>query len=84
MMELDTAFEQKNKIAKAVEEELEKAMSAYGHEIVQTLIVDIEPDQNVKKAMNEINAAARLRMAANDVGPGAQRCFYSTWTWCCK
>ncbi|KAF2316236.1 hypothetical protein GH714_041577 [Hevea brasiliensis] len=34
------------------------AMSAYGYEIVQTLIVDIEPDEHVKRAMNEINAAA--------------------------
>ncbi|XP_058228123.1 hypersensitive-induced response protein 1 [Rhododendron vialii] len=65
-MELDSAFEQKNDIARAVEEELEKAMSAYGFEIVQTLIVDIEPDINVKRAMNEINAAARLRVAANE------------------
>lgn len=31
-------------------------MSAYGYEIVQTLIVDIEPDEHVKRAMNEINA----------------------------
>jgi len=31
-------------------------MSAYGYEIVQTLITDIEPDQHVKTAMNEINA----------------------------
>ncbi|KAI8541610.1 hypothetical protein RHMOL_Rhmol08G0075400 [Rhododendron molle] len=65
-MELDSAFEQKNDIARAVEEELEKAMSAYGFEIVQTLIVDIEPDINVKRAMNEINAAARMRVAANE------------------
>ncbi|KAK4491013.1 hypothetical protein RD792_001734 [Penstemon davidsonii] len=54
--ELDMVFEQKNEIAKAVEEELEKAMSTYGFEIVQTLIVDIEPDVHVKRAMNEINA----------------------------
>lgn len=33
-----------------------QAMSAYGFEIVQTLIVDIEPDEHVKRAMNEINA----------------------------
>jgi hypothetical protein len=26
------------------------------YEIVQTLIVDIEPDETVKQAMNEINA----------------------------
>ncbi|URE18874.1 hypersensitive-induced response protein [Musa troglodytarum] len=65
-LNLDDAFEQKNDIAKAVENELEKAMSAYGFEIVQTLIVDIEPDVHVKRAMNEINAAARLRVAANE------------------
>ncbi|CAN1266078.1 Hypersensitive-induced response protein 1 [Linum perenne] len=54
-LSLDDTFEQKNDIAKAVENELEK-----------TLIVDIEPDEHVKRAMNEINAAARMRMAAND------------------
>ncbi|XP_010925060.1 hypersensitive-induced response protein 1 [Elaeis guineensis] len=65
-LNLDDVFEQKNDIAKAVEDELEKAMSMYGYEIVQTLIVDIEPDEHVKRAMNEINAAARLRVAANE------------------
>uniref|UniRef100_A0ACD5XRD3 Uncharacterized protein n=2 Tax=Avena sativa TaxID=4498 RepID=A0ACD5XRD3_AVESA len=65
-LDLDDAFVQKNDIAKAVEDELEKAMSMYGYEIVQTLIVDIEPDVHVKKAMNEINAASRMRSAAND------------------
>ncbi|CAA6674982.1 unnamed protein product [Spirodela intermedia] len=65
-LNLDDAFEQKNDIARAVEDELEKAMSNYGFEIVQTLIVDIEPDGRVKQAMNEINAALRLRMAANE------------------
>ncbi|KAK4767901.1 hypothetical protein SAY87_003042 [Trapa incisa] len=41
-------------------------MSAYGFAIVQTLIIDIEPDEHVKRSMNEINAAARLRVAANE------------------
>ncbi|KAF3655700.1 Hypersensitive-induced response protein 4 [Capsicum annuum] len=58
-LNLDDVFEQKNEIARA-------AMSAYGFEIVQTLIVDIEPDEHVKRAMNEINAAARMRVAANE------------------
>ena len=44
---LDDVFEQKNEIAKAVEEELEKAMSASGFEIVQTLIVDILSLMNI-------------------------------------
>ncbi|CAK9137085.1 unnamed protein product [Ilex paraguariensis] len=65
-LELDKVFEQKNDIAKAVEDELEKAMSLYGYEIVQTLIVDIEPDELVKRSMNEINAASRMREAANE------------------
>ncbi|KMT17129.1 hypothetical protein BVRB_2g040410 [Beta vulgaris subsp. vulgaris] len=65
-LHLDDVFEQKNDIAKEVADELEKVMCHYGFEIVQTLIVDIEPDERVKQAMNEINAAARLRVAAND------------------
>eukprot|EP00252_Welwitschia_mirabilis_P006164 TRINITY_DN16924_c0_g1_i1.p1 TRINITY_DN16924_c0_g1~~TRINITY_DN16924_c0_g1_i1.p1 ORF type:complete len:287 (-),score=69.40 TRINITY_DN16924_c0_g1_i1:374-1234(-) len=65
-MNLDDVFEQKNDIAKSVAEELEKAMTTYGFEIVQTLIVDIVPDDTVKRAMNEINAAARMREAAKD------------------
>ncbi|CAM6097938.1 unnamed protein product [Calypogeia fissa] len=65
-MLLDDVFEQKSEVAKNVETELEKAMGTYGYEIVQTLIVDIEPDASVKKAMNEINAAQRLRVAARD------------------
>ncbi|KAF5457174.1 hypersensitive-induced reaction 1 protein-like [Juglans microcarpa x Juglans regia] len=68
MLNLDDVFEQKNDIAKAVEDELEKAMSAYGYQIVQTLIVDIEPDERVKRSMNEINAAARLRVATSEKG----------------
>eukprot|EP00850_Spirogloea_muscicola_P005765 SM000026S09014 [mRNA] locus=s26:938118:943961:- [translate_table: standard] len=67
-MNLDSVFESKNDIAKVVEDELEKAMATYGYEIVQTLIVDIEPDQTVKRAMNEINAAVRLRAAATEKG----------------
>ncbi|CAL4955976.1 unnamed protein product [Urochloa decumbens] len=63
-MNLDQVFEQKKEVARAVEEELARAMAAYGYEIVQTLIVDIEPDEVVKRAMNDINAAARLRAAA--------------------
>ncbi|XP_048134043.1 hypersensitive-induced reaction 1 protein-like [Rhodamnia argentea] len=55
-LNLDDVFERKN-IAKAVDDELLQVMSAYGYEIVQTLIVDIIPDEHVKRAMNEIYAA---------------------------
>ncbi|KAG6551422.1 hypothetical protein Mapa_007068 [Marchantia paleacea] len=63
-MNLDDVFEQKDEVAKSVSEELEKVMSNYGYSIEQTLIVDIEPDATVRRAMNEINAAQRMRMAA--------------------
>ncbi|EXB30114.1 Hypersensitive-induced response protein 1 [Morus notabilis] len=65
-LELDAVFAQKSHLAKSVEEELEKALSTYGFEIVQTLIVDIAPDAHVKRSMNDINAAARQRLAANE------------------
>lgn len=41
-------------------------MSAYGYEIVQTLIVDIEPDEHVKRAMNEINAGNVSSISSNE------------------
>ncbi|MCD9645836.1 HIR complex subunit [Datura stramonium] len=56
-LELDQVFEQKTEIAKTVGKQLTKAMSLYGYEIVETLIVDVEPDDQVKSSMNEINAA---------------------------
>ncbi|KAB1206599.1 Hypersensitive-induced response protein 1 [Morella rubra] len=73
-LELDSVFEQKNEIAKAVEEELEKVfislfashVSIWVRDSSDSLIVDIEPDEHVKRAMNEINAAARLRVATNE------------------
>jgi regulator of protease activity HflC (stomatin/prohibitin superfamily) len=63
---LDGVFESKEDIANAVKQELSKTMDGYGYFIVQALVIDIEPDITVKRAMNEINAAQRLRVAATD------------------
>lgn len=63
-MSLDELFEQKGDVAKAVLEELEKVMGAYGYNIEHILMVDIIPDPSVRKAMNEINAAQRLQLAS--------------------
>ncbi|ERN13315.1 hypothetical protein AMTRI_Chr09g21790 [Amborella trichopoda] len=63
-MTLDDLFEQKGDVGKAVLEELEKVMGAYGYNIEQILMVDIIPDPSVRKAMNEINAAQRLQLAS--------------------
>jgi hypothetical protein len=40
-----------------------QAMRNYGYEIVETLIVDIERDETVKRAMNEINAGEETHVS---------------------
>lgn len=42
-------------------------MSTYGYIIVKTLITKVEPDAEVKQSMNEINAAQRKRVAAQEL-----------------
>lgn len=54
-MELDEAFESKDHIANAVKDQLSLAMAEYGYEIVATLVVDLDPSDYVKSAMNDIN-----------------------------
>ena len=65
-MELDHVFTEKEKIAAAIRTELAEQLSSYGYSILSTLITDIDPDIRVKTAMNEINAAQRLRVAAKE------------------
>ena len=63
-MKLDDVFERKDDIAIAVKRELNEAMSSYGFDIIKTLVTDIDPDMQVKAAMNRINAAEREKVAA--------------------
>ncbi|HBR55255.1 MAG TPA: SPFH domain-containing protein [Flavobacteriaceae bacterium] len=63
-MKLDDVFERKDDIAIAVKAELNEAMSDYGYDIIKTLVTDIDPDVQVKAAMNRINAAEREKVAA--------------------
>ena len=63
-MKLDDVFERKDDIAIAVKAELNEAMTTYGYDIINTLITDIDPDIQVKSAMNRINAADREKTAA--------------------
>ncbi len=63
-MKLDDVFERKDDIANAVKKELNEAMTRYGYDIINTLITDIDPDIQVKNAMNRINAADREKTAA--------------------
>jgi regulator of protease activity HflC (stomatin/prohibitin superfamily) len=43
-------------------------MKAYGFEIPNALVTDVDPDEKVKQAMNEIQAQQRLQVAANAKG----------------
>ncbi|MBW7868341.1 MAG: SPFH domain-containing protein [Brumimicrobium sp.] len=63
-MKLDDVFERKHDIAIAVKSELNEAMKTYGYDIIKTLVTDIDPDEQVKQAMNRINAAEREKVAA--------------------
>lgn len=63
-MKLDDVFERKDDIAIAVKTELNEAMINYGYDIIKTLVTDIDPDPQVKAAMNRINASEREKIAA--------------------
>ena len=71
-MRLDDVFEKKDDIAIAIQRELKEAMLNYGYDIVKALVTDIDPDEQVKAAMNRINAAEREKIAAQFEGD-AQR-----------
>ncbi len=71
-MILDDVFLKKDDIAIAVKAELNEAMQNYGYDIIKTLVTDIDPDSQVKEAMNRINAADREKTAAQYEGD-AQR-----------
>lgn len=67
-IKLDDLFEKKDEIADAVKNELSHVMYDFGYGIVKALVTDIDPDATVKEAMNAINAAQRMRIAATEKG----------------
>jgi len=62
-MKLDDTFLNQADIATDLRDNLDASMKEYGYSIVKVLISDIVPDQKVKAAMNDINAAQREREA---------------------
>ena len=64
---LDELFEKKDEIALEVQHQVAEEMSTYGYIIVKTLITKVEPNAEVKQSMNEINAAQRKRVAAQEL-----------------
>ena len=67
-MDLDEAYADADTIAMHIQDTLHKQMAEYGYEIVKALVTNIEPDQRVKDAMNNINAAQRNQVAASAQG----------------
>ena len=67
-MNLDEVFEKKDDIGTAVKSELDVSMKIYGFEIPNALVTDVNPADNVKAAMNEIQTQQRLQVAANAKG----------------
>ena len=68
LQKLDDVFEKKDEIAHAVRNELSQVMEDFGYGILKALVTDIDPDPKVKEAMNDINAAQRMRVAATEKG----------------
>ena len=64
---LDELFEKKDEIALEVQHQVAEEMTTYGYIIVKTLITKVEPDAEVKQSTNEINAAQRKRVAAQEL-----------------
>ncbi len=71
-MKLDDVFVKKDDIANAVKGELQEAMKNYGFGIIKTLVTDLDPDAQVKEAMNRINASEREKIAAQFEGDAAR------------
>ena len=59
-------------LALAVKTALAATMSAYGYQILNALITDLDPDNRVKQAMNEINSSKRLKFAVAEQAEGAK------------
>jgi len=67
-MKLDDVFVKKDDIAIAIQNELKEAMDQFGYGIKKALVTDIDPDAQVKEAMNRINASEREKIAAEYEG----------------
>jgi len=63
---LDEAFESKERMAAEIKAKVSASMEEYALVVHSALVTDMIADANVLRAMNEINAARRHRVAAVD------------------
>mmetsp|Transcript_5059 Transcript_5059/g.7010 ORF Transcript_5059/g.7010 Transcript_5059/m.7010 type:complete len:203 (-) Transcript_5059:108-716(-) len=71
-MLLDEAFEKKDEISDAVQEQLQKNMATYGFTIYKALVTELTPDAQVAQSMNEINKQKRSKPAGRHCGSGTR------------
>jgi regulator of protease activity HflC (stomatin/prohibitin superfamily) len=69
---LDEAFEKKDDVGNDVKQQLGDSMRTYGFTIDNALVRDVDPAENVKNAMNEIQTQQRLQVAAAAKGEAAK------------
>ena len=62
-MDMDAAFESKDRLSGELERVLNQRFAGYGYIIIKALVTGLEPDEFVKESMNEINTAKRERDA---------------------
>eukprot|EP00928_Gymnodinium_smaydae_P032847 TRINITY_DN23694_c0_g1_i1.p1 TRINITY_DN23694_c0_g1~~TRINITY_DN23694_c0_g1_i1.p1 ORF type:complete len:327 (-),score=84.01 TRINITY_DN23694_c0_g1_i1:127-1107(-) len=63
-LELDEAYSAKEQVCDQILHEVRRSMMKYGHQILNVLVTDLQPEATVQQAMNAINAARRQREAA--------------------
>lgn len=64
--DLNQVFEKKEQLSEAVKHELSETMSAYGIEICNTPVTNIDPDHKVKHSLNQIVTNKNLKLAMSE------------------
>jgi regulator of protease activity HflC (stomatin/prohibitin superfamily) len=62
-IDLDDTYQQEDQIAKRIKDSLSVVMAKFGYSIENALVTKIVPAEAVVKAMNDINAARRQKVA---------------------
>lgn len=65
-LNLDEVFLEKEKLSKAVKNQLEEELGSYGFKIVHTPVTDLDPDMKVKKSLNEMMTQKNLKAAMTE------------------
>lgn len=66
LYDIDALFLERSNLAAQLKEEVDDIMDAYGYDLANALITEIEPARTVRDAMNAIQMHQRLKAAAVD------------------